>query len=263
VCCKLITSQLGTLTMRNYLLSILLGLTTTVAVWVPLPVKAEAKVYQEVSGEDSIRFDAEGFDELKSLGLSLASPEDTTEPDPGYTYGLGLLPPSSDPSVRGTTLAFSYDDVTKTYIPLGGIEQFSGSLVFNVDTTKLALPPELKLGNLSVAFSPDYKFFFSTGTVANGLRLFDVDSSGNPTVDLNSQTWTLEPVSLKISQDFSNYLVAAGASKPTAGLEIIDARGYRSFVEAGATSVPEPDGALPILTAGAALVWRMRKRKAA
>lgn len=119
------------------------------------------------------------------------------------------------------------------------------------------------MGNLSVAFSPDYKFFLSTGTVANGLRLFDVDSSGNPTVDLNSQTWTLEPLRLKISQDFSNYLVAAGASKPIAGLEIIDARGYRSFVEAGATSVPEPDGALPILTAGAALVWRMRKRKAA
>ncbi len=81
--------------MRNHFLSIFLGLTATVAVCTPLPVLAQAKIYEEISGKENLNFNAETLNILESVGLSLDSLENTVTPDPGYSYAVGLLPPSS------------------------------------------------------------------------------------------------------------------------------------------------------------------------
>jgi hypothetical protein len=246
--------------MRNCHLLIFFGLATTVAVYAPLPVQAEPKVYQEVSGTESLRFDPEGLAVLESLGLSFAFAENTATPAPGFPIAADLLPPSSDPSVRGTSFTFSYDDETNVYIPLGGTEEFTGSIFFNVDTTKLNLDPQLEIGDLSVSFNPNFEFSI-TDTANTGLPVFDVESSGIPNVDLDSQTWTLEGLDLIASQEFSDFLVAAGASQPIVGLKIAEARGDRGFIEVDATEVPEPSSAIAILTAiSATFVVGKRRR---
>ncbi|MBD1836181.1 PEP-CTERM sorting domain-containing protein [Cyanobacteria bacterium FACHB-472] len=234
--------------MRNYHLPILLGLTTTVAVYAPLPVQAEPKTYQEVSGIESIRFESEGLAILESLGLSLASVEGTAEPAPGFPYAWNLIPPSSDPNIKGTTFTFSYDDETGVYIPISGTEEFSGRIAFNVDTNKLAFSPQIEFKDFSISFNQNFDFFVETP----GLRLFDIESSGLPTIDLENQTWSLGDINLIVSQEFSDYLVNAGASQSIAGLKLLEAQGERDFIEADSKTVNEPGSVLAILAAASA-----------
>lgn len=231
--------------MRTYLLSVLLGL-TTVAVWAPLPAQAEPRVYQFESGKESLRLDPEGFDVLKSLGLSLDSVENTAVPAPGYTYGEDLV---------GSTFTFSYDDVTEEFIGLGGTVDFTGSVFFDVDTTKLDLPPQLVVGNFSAAVEPDAPFTV-VDTIATGLPIFNLEPSGPVVVDLESQTVTLN-FEATASQEFSDFLVDAGASTPIAGVKLLDIQGDRNIAE-----VPEPSSVLGILMAGAAIAVRLWRRTA-
>lgn len=244
--------------MRAYLLSILLGLTTTAAMCTPLPVQAKANVYQEVSGQQSIKFDAQTLAVLKSLGLSLASVESTAVPEPGFDYGWALIPPSADPNIRGTHFTFSYDNETGAFIPLGegieGVEEYATTLVFNVDTTKLALPPQLVLDGVSITLSPD-RDFLSSHTAANGLPLLDLQASAPPVVDFDNKSFRFNGIKTYVSPEFSNLLVNAGASKEIAGLKFADTQGVYKFAE-----VPEPGNVLAILmTASAALVVRRQK----
>ncbi|MBG1264668.1 PEP-CTERM sorting domain-containing protein [Nostoc commune] len=248
--------------MHNHLPAILLGLTSTVAIYSPLPAQAEAKVYQEVSGQENLRFNLQALSVLESLGLSLSSVESTATPDPGYTYAFKLLPPSSNPAVRGTSFTFSYDDETEVYIPLTPSEEFAGRITFDVDKTKLALNSPLEFGGLSIAFTPDFEFFASDPVTTN-LRLFDVESSGNPSVNLDSQTWTLDTLKLNFSQEFSDFLIAAGADEPIKGLTFAEASGKRGFVEVRATQVPEPSSALAILMFSATIAVAKRHRRPA
>lgn len=246
--------------MRNHFVSLLLGLTTTVALYA-LPVNAQAKIYEEISGKENLNLNAGTLNILESIGLSLDSVESTSVPDTGYTYAFALLPPSSDPAVRGTSFTFSYDDVTKAYIPVSGSEEFAGTIKFNVDTNKLALPPQFTIGGLSTTFGPDFSFF-ATDPVTTGLRLFDVASSGSPNVDINSQTWTLDGLKLNISQEFNDFLVAAGADTQVTGLNFADAQGQRAFREVSTTKVPEPSSLVAILMVGAALAARKLRQAA-
>lgn len=243
--------------MLNYNPLIILGLTTTVLVSAPLAVHAESRVYREIGGKESIRFDPNALTVLESLGLSLGESESTIEPDPGFTYGLALLPPSSDPNVLGTDFQFRYDPETKVYIPLGEIERFSGRVAFNVDTSKLALPSQrVDFNGFAIDFDSGFNFYVES----NGLRLFDVESSGSPTFDLNTNTWTLQNIDLLASQDFSDLLVAAGASTPIAGLKLGEAQGERAFIDVAATQVPEPGSTLAILTAASAALAVGKRR---
>jgi hypothetical protein len=243
--------------MRNYHLPILLGLVTTVAVYAPLPVQAETKVYEFVSGKESLRLDAEGFEVLESLGLSLASVENTAVPAPGYTYAFGLLPRSSEPSVPGSTYTFSYDDVTGEFISLGGTVDFTGSVFFNVDTTQLALPPQLEVGD----FSADPSVNFDIRDTANtGLPIFTLEPSAPVNVDLENQTVRLN-FDMFASQEFSDFLVAAGASTPITGLKLGELQGDRVIAEV--SEVPEPSSALVILTAASAALAVGKRRRSA
>lgn len=239
--------------MRNYHLPIILGLTTTVLVSAPLPVKAEARVYEFVSGKESIRFDAEGLDVLESLGLSLASVENTAVPAPGYTYGFDLLPASSAPN-GDSTFTFSYDDVTGEFIPLGGTVDLIGSVFFDVDTTKLNLPPQLEVGDFSAEPSVDLNV---RDTANTGLPIFTLIPTAPVDVDLDSQTVTLN-FDMLASQEFSDFLVTAGASTQIAGLKLGEIQGDRNI--AGVAEVPEPSSVLAVLTAASAALAIGKRR---
>lgn len=170
---------------------------------------------------------------------------------------MALLPPSSDPNVLDTDFQFRYDPETGVYIPLGEIERFSGRVFFNVDTNKLNLSSQsVDFNVFAIDFTPGFDFYVES----NGLRLFDVDSSGSPTFDLNTNTWTLQNIDLLASQEFSDFLVAAGASTPIVGLKLGEAQGERAFIDVAATKVPEPGTALAILTAASAALAVGKRR---
>lgn len=237
--------------MRNHNLAIILGLATTILVSTPFPAQAQAKVYEFLSGKESVRFDAEGLEVLESIGLSLASVENTAVPAPGYTYAFDLFPPSD----QKNTFTFSYDDATEDFEPIGGTVDLTGSLFFNVDTTKLNLPPQLELGDLFAIPAVDLNVY---DTVTTGLPVFNLETTGlnidtqNQTVKLNFETM--------ISKEFSDFLVDKGATTSIAGLKIGQIQGDRNIVEV--EKVPEPGSVLAILTAaGAALSVGKRYRR--
>ncbi|MBD2520148.1 PEP-CTERM sorting domain-containing protein [Nostoc sp. FACHB-973] len=240
--------------MRNHFLSILLGVATTVVVSAPLRAQAEAKIYEFVDGKENVNFDADALEILKSLGLTLASVENTAEPATGFTYAFKVVPRSSDPNVPGSTFTFSFDDVTQEFIPLQGTVDLTGSLFFNVDTTKLALPSQLELGDLFAQPAIDLNVIDRANT---GLPIFTLEPVAPPDVDLENGTVTLFFNTLA-SQEFSDFLVAAGASEPIAGLKLGEIRGDRNIAQ-----VPEPSSALAILMASAAIAVAKRHRRPA
>jgi hypothetical protein len=249
--------------MPNYCLSILLGLTTTVVALLPLSAQAEPKTYLNVSGQEDFSFNPEGLALWESIGLSFVRANGPTPP-PGYDFTYELLPPSLDPNVRSSFSTFSYDSETGEYIFLGGREEFIGSTVFNVDTNKLALPPELETGNVSVSFTPNGEAVIKD-TISIGLPLTTifVPPSITPIIDFESQTLIFDGVTVQPTQQFSDFLIAAGATKPITGVNIVEGRIVRNFVELSPTPVPEPEVASVIwIGVGAAFAVRKWRRAA-
>lgn len=101
-------------------LATLLGLTSVIVFNPLLSVKAEPVIYIETGGKESLSFDPNGLAILESIGLSLASVEDTNTPALGYDHAFDILPPSSDPNIRGTDWVFSYDKETGNYEVISG-----------------------------------------------------------------------------------------------------------------------------------------------
>lgn len=239
-------------------LTTVLGLTSVITLNTVTSALAEPQVYLEVAGRESLELDQSTLAILEDVGLTLISAESTTEPAPGFSIGSALLPPSSDPEVRGTTYTFLYDDDPLLYVPLDGTEEFLGSFVFEVDTNQLSgLGTEFTIGNFSNAFDENFSFFL-TDTITTGLPLLDVSSSGIPDVDLETQTWVLEGLEFFISQEFSDFLMDAGATQSLTGLKLADARGDRSFV---LVSTPEPNTTIALLFSGLCAITFKKKRK--
>ncbi|NEQ88137.1 MAG: PEP-CTERM sorting domain-containing protein, partial [Moorea sp. SIO2I5] len=193
----------------------------------------------------------------------------SAEPVPGFSLGFSILPRSSDPNVRGNTFQFLYDEETDVLTPFSGATAFTGSIFFDVDTTKIDLPSRFEIGDLSASFDPISVDFSLTDTANTGLRIFDSEPLANPIVDLANQTWSLEPLLISVSEDFSNFLidaqVAAGVTDPivTEGVLIAIARGDRTFVEASSTKVPEPGSVLAVITAASAALAVGKRRRCA
>jgi hypothetical protein len=240
-------------------LATLLGLTSVIAFNSVLPVKAEPQVYQIVGGRASLNLDAGNLSILENIGLTLTSAKSTTFPAPGFEIGSALLPPSSDPNVRGTTFTFLYDDDSYLYLPLGGTEELTGNFVFSVDTNKLSgLGTELIIGDFSNAFDENFSFFL-TDNLDTNLRIFDVVSSASPVVDLSSRTFVVEGIELFLSQEFSDFLINAGATQSVAGFKFADDLGDRSFV---LVSTPEPSSIVAlILLAGGGIIGGIRQNQ--
>jgi hypothetical protein len=238
--------------MNNYHLPIVLGLAATVMISAPLPVRAEAKVYREISGTESIKFDSEGLAALESLGLSLASVGSTTTPRPGYPYAWDL----ESPSLGTTNFTFLYDPETNFYAPLTGPENFLGTVTFDVDTSKLNLPSQIEFKDFIVDFDENFNF----SVESEGISLFDVEAPSLPQFDLENQTWSLEGFELFISQEFSDFLIAAGASQTTVGLKFGETYAERGFVEVTATSVPEPVSSLAIFAVTGTVLAASKRR---
>lgn len=243
----------------KYLTSVL-GLASVIFLNTVLPAQAEAQVYSEVGGKESLELNTKTLNILEDIGLSFISADSTATPAPGFSIGSALVPPSSTPGVRGTTFTFLYDQEQEPplYVPLSGTEEFSGSFTFDVDTNKLnGLGSEFKIGNFSNAFDENFSFSI-TDTLTTNLPILDVASSGIPDVDLNSQTWELQGLELFLSEEFSNFLETAGATQSVTGLKFADAKGNRSFV---LVSVPEGSNGIPLfifISIGGAIALRNR-----
>ena len=226
---------------------------------VALPAWAAPVTYRETGGKDSINLDMEGLSVLEDVGLTFVSGEDTAMPEPGFTYGWALLPPNPSPDARGTDFTFSYDADTGVYFPVAGTEEFSGTLLFEVDSAKLNLGSQLVLGDLSVSFNDRFEFSI-VETATTNLRLFDIVSSGAPAIDLESQSWILEKLEIYATQEFSDFLTSAGAEQSITGTRIAVVRGERTFVpESDATSVPEMTSLTPLLGLGVWLLARFKR----
>ncbi|MEH2009480.1 PEP-CTERM sorting domain-containing protein [Nostoc sp.] len=245
--------------MRAYLLSMFFGLTATIALGTSLPVQAQAKIYQKKSGTASFNLNAETLNILNSLGLSLASVESTATPYPGFTYGWKLIP-SSVNNEEGTNLKFSYDAQTGEFmaLPSGigtieGIENYETTLVFNVDKTKLILSPEFVIQGISLTLATDRDFLSSNGVI-NGSPLLDLAVLAPPVVDVDHKILKFDDLRTYLSPEFSDFLVAAGATKQVTGLEFFDSKSVYSITE-----VPEPNSVLPILIIGIGLIASRHK----
>ena len=169
-------------------LATLLGLTSVIAFNSVLPVKAEPVIYIETGGKESLSFDPDGLAVLESIGLSLASVENTDTPAQGYDYAFNILPPSSDPNIRGTDWVFSYDQETGNYEVISGTTEFTGSIFFNVDQNKLSLPSVLEIGNFSASFqtntNPDIPLPFLVFRLFGLCYAMDGDYKGwNPYIE--------------------------------------------------------------------------------
>ncbi len=238
--------------MNTKYLTTVLSLTSAITLNTVTSVLAEPQVYLEVGGVESLELDQGTLAILEDVGLTLISAESTAEPAPGFSIGSLLLPPSSNPDVRGTTYTFLYDEDTLLYVPLGGTEEFLGSFVFEVDTNQLSgLGNELSIGNFSNTFDETFSFFL-TDTLTTGLRIANIVSPNSPNIDLETQTLVLEGLELFLSEEFSDFLVDAGATQSVAGLKFADSRADRSFVLVSTVSTPEPSSslALMVLTTG-------------
>jgi hypothetical protein len=239
-------------------LPIFLSSIAAIATYLPSPVKAQFKPYQVVSGKESIELDSDAIATLESIGLSIESIDNTANPAPGYDFAWSLLPPPTKEGDRGTTFQFLYDEQTDAFAPLSGTTELTGSFLFDVDQTKLNLGSQLQLGDLSVSFDPNLGFV-ATDTATTNLPIFTVNTFSVPSVNLSQQTWFLEPIDIVFTQEFSDFLVAAGASQSIAGLKIGEARGDRNFVPVNVPKTPEPVSVLAILLAtGAGLLITKR-----
>lgn len=245
---------------RKYLTAVL-GLTSVITLSTITAAQAEPEVYLEVGGRESLNLDSTTLSVLESIGLTFTGANSTATPAPGFSIGAALLPPSFDPEVRGTTFTFLYEDDPLLYVPLGGTEEFSGTFSFDVDPTQLSgLGTELTIGNFSNAFDETFSFFL-TDTLTTGLRVLDVTSPGIPDVDLETQTWMLEGLEFFISQEFSDFLVDAGATQSVVGLKFADAKGDRSFVLASSVSTPEPTTTVALLFSGICAITFKKRQK--
>ncbi len=225
--------------MRVHSLAILLGLTTATVASTQLSVQAATMTYQVQSGTTTVSLDKEA---LSPFGLS-------------YKLDLNIIPPSNNPGIVGTNFTFSYDDQTKAFTPLSGAIEHTGSIAFNVDTTKLALLSPFEIGDFSLEF--DDAGYYLRDNVSTGQRLFDLKINNAPTFD--GTNLLIEGADIAVSQDFETILDnAAGYEVNLAGFTVAQAR-----VSANATAVPEPEanvGISLILAAGMAATIRRRQR---
>lgn len=253
-------------------LAIFCGLIFSIVAFNSLPVKASNIIFQEVSGQDSSILDRSGLDALSNIGLNFSRVESTAIPvrEPGFDYNIGfaILPPSSDSNVRGTTYTFMYDKTTKQTIPLFGKEEFLGNLLFDVDTYKLNIADrylnednQLDLGNFSINVSFDYTnlkpTIFLTNAIGDDLPLLNIIPFTNLMVDLEDSSLYFRFEAI-ITQQFSDFLMDAGATESVAGVKVLEGRGDRNFVEVSPKSVPESNSVLTLFF-GAGLVTLLKK----
>jgi hypothetical protein len=261
--------------MQVYRLDIFCGLVSSIFAFYSFPVKASNIIFQEVSGQDSSVLDRSGLDALSNIGLNFSRVESTATPvrEPGFDYNIGfaILPPSSDSSVRGTTYTFMYDKATEQTIPLFGKEEFSGHLLFDVDTSKLNIPDrylneqnQLDLGNFSINVSFDstnlQPTIFLTNIIGNNLPLLNIIPFTNLMVDLEDRSLYFR-FEATITQQFSDFLMDAGATESVAGVKVLEGRGDRNFIEVSPENIPESNSVLTLFFAAGSAFFLTKDKK--
>lgn len=197
-------------------------------------VQAEPRIYQIVGGKESLEVNSDAIAILKDIGLTFIDIEKTATPVPGYSYGVGLLPPSSVPGTRATKSIFMYGEDPLVFRPLVEAEEFVSNILFDVDTDKLkGLGDKLAIGNFSLALDKSGSIFNRTllDTTTTNLVVFDVVLPGPPNIDLDSKIWELSGLKMLLSEEFDDLLKASGATKSVAGLNFADARTDRILAD--------------------------------
>ena len=233
--------------MRLNHLAVLLGLTTAAMVSTQLPVQAKTSNYQIQSGTTSLSLDQ---NLLSSLGLNFSSSADTTTPAAGFDLGFSIIPPSADADVVSTNFTFSYDDTTSAFTPVSGTIEHSGSVAFDVDTTKLTLLSPLEIGDFSIGF--DSGKFSITDKFSTGQPLFNLEINSNPVFD--GKNLQVTGANVLFSQAFNDVLGnAAGYDLNLTGVKVGEA-------QISATAVPEPEtnAAIAVLMAAGAVAIKRR-----
>lgn len=256
-------------------LAIFWGLIASIVALDSFPVKASNIIFKEVSGQDSSILYRSGLDALSNIGLNFARVQSTAtpvrEPEFNYNIGFAILPPSSDSSVRGTTYTFMYDETTEQTIPLFGKEEFIGNLLFDVDTSKLNIADrylnednQLDLGNFSINISFDLTKFqatiFLTNTISNNLPLLNIIPFTQLMVNLKERSLYFR-FEATITQEFSDFLMDAGATKSVAGVKVLEGRGDRYFVEVSPENIPESNSVLALFFAACSAFFVKKNKK--
>jgi hypothetical protein len=145
----------------------LVALTGTVMIASTIaPAVQAATPYQLTGGTTSVTLDNA---QLTGLGLTFSSSSGTVAPASGYSYGFGILPPSSNPSAVGSSFTFNYDGGLLT--PVGGSIEHTGSLSYSVAPT-LALGSPFEIGDFGIGF--DGVGFNVTDNYSTGTPLFNL-----------------------------------------------------------------------------------------
>lgn len=198
-------------------------------------VLAAPTVFEVTSGVESLTFPDESLSLLEDVGLTLTRVEQTTPSLGGYDYGFDLVPPPA------TTSKISVDFETGQYAFLGGVEQLIGSVIFEVDTDKLDLDPTLELGDFLIALESTEQVRV-IDTISTDLPILDIFPSSSPVFDFEEQSWVIDPVDVLASQEFSDFLIAAGSTTDIAGERLVVGRLDRGFQAIDTpTSIPEPN----------------------
>lgn len=249
--------------MNTKSLTTLLGLTVALVSNIVLPAEGKLRYYQETGGRENFAFDSAGLAALEEVGLTLESFTSTDTPPPGYEESLRFLTPSEDP-VRSNWF-FVYDEETGFYEDLGPDGVFLGAATFSVDQTKLDLPPLLEVGDFAITIHPNESpnpfppevIHVTDESGDIGVTLFTSVALSFPEIDLENRTWFLEPLDVLIHEEFSNFLLEAGATESLEGVRIATASAERVFVE---VSVPEPSSIIGLISVGSFLLLKKTKR---
>jgi hypothetical protein len=233
--------------MRFSASSVLVGVATA-AVVVQAPAQA-AEFYSIQSGVTSLSVEPSILTALQGVGLTFSGAFGTVTPAPGFGFGFGIVPPSSDPTVVGSSFLFSYDQPTNTFGNFSGAIEHSGGLRFTVDETALSLLSPLELGNFSISYDDGFKL--SDNLTVGGLVLFDLLPTAGPTLSASNLSLT---TSVRVSSTFNDLLTnAAGTNLGLTGTVI-------GTAQINAQAVPEPATMLGLM-AGGALLAASRRRK--
>jgi hypothetical protein len=208
------------------------------------PAAEAATLYQLTGGTTSLTLD---HSQLAGLGLTFSGQSGTVDPASGYSYGFGILPPSSD-SV-GSSFTFDYEG--GFFNPASGSIEHTGSLSYAVAESLSLLSP-FKIGDFGIGF--DGVGFSVTDNYSTGTSLFNL--AVNPaSAILNGSNLTFNG-DLLISSELNDILENASGNFD---LNLTGAAIGSAQINATAAVIPTP-ALLPAVVGFLGAAWAKRRQ---
>lgn len=212
------------------------------------PAAQAASPYQLTGGVTSVTLDNS---QLAGLGLTFSSQSGTVAPASGYSYGFGILPPSSSSSLVGSSFTFDYDG--GFFTPVGGSIEHTGSLSYAVAESLSLLSP-LEIGDFGIGF--DGVGFSVVDNYSTNTPLFNLAVDPASAV-LNGANLTLTG-SLLVSSELNEILENASGNFD---LNLTGAAIGSAQVNGTAAAIPTP-ALLPAVVGFLGAAWAKRRQTA-